>query len=447
MAITISDQPNANTWHSSEYPLTIKATSDLATVKYLRFTIQDSATTGLGIPAYFAPQINNEFTFNVSDYINHYLTIDRDDFVSFDATPTLHNYTNLTKDILVNIREVDTDGALQAQTDTNAFFMAKFKHQVYNANGTAHEYVDNRYFLTSLPYFYFGGIYPVDPILFWFNDGRALIQEANDYARVSFVYEVDGGVAERNSVTFTAYASVAALQAGTSLATATMGASEFSGQVDDNTIISLPVNPDDIDSISASGWTGLTLAQVKAQYAVLTVDIGDTDNQNFARQYFAKPNYFSKRCGKTFIYMNRFGVHEALTLGTKQNVNIISSRDNTTLVNSGDPLDAYANDLGAYLLTGARQVSINPRSEREFQVTNTLPYPPEQNEEIMLDFFASPVHYVVDEADVFPTSVDISHPDTGTEKVRRIIINGGTASAIRNNRSQALTFSYRYADV
>ena len=145
--------------------------------------------------------------------------------------------------------------------------------------------------------------------------------------------------------------------------------------------------------------------------------------------------------------MNRFGVHEALTLGTKQNVNIISSRDNTTLVNSGDPLDAHANDLGAYLLTGARQVSINPRSEREFKVSNTLPYPPEQNEEIMLDFFASPVHYVVDEADVFPTSVDISHPDTGTEKVRRIIINGGTASAIRNNRSQALTFSYRYADV
>lgn len=445
MAVTITDQPTANTWHSSEYPLTIKATSDLASVKYLRFTIQDSNTTGLGIPAYFAPQIDSEFTFNVSDYINHYLTIDRDEFVSFDATPTLHNYTNLTKDILVNIREVDDEGALQAQTDTNAFFMAKFKHQVYNANGTAYEYVDNRYFLTSLPYY--RAPFQGNPMFFTLQDGRLIIQEANDYARVSFVYEVDGGVAERNTVTFTAYATVADIYAGNVLATATMGASEFSGQVDDNTIISLPVNPDDIDSISASGWSGLTLEQVKAQYGYLTVDIGDTDNQNYSRQFFAKPHTQNKRCGKTFIYMNRFGVHEALTLGTKQNVNIISSRDNTTLVNSGDPLDAYANDLGSYLLTGARQVSINPRSEREFKVTNTLPYPPEQNEEIMLDFFASPVHYVVDEADVFPTSVDISHPDTGTEKVRRIIINGGTASAIKNNRSQALTFSYRYADV
>ena len=446
MAVTITDQPTANTWHSSEYPLTIKATSNLSSVKYLRFTIQDSNTTGLGIPAYFAPKINNEFTFNVSDYINHYLTVDRDDFVSFDATPTLHNYTNLTKDILVNIREVDNEGDLQAQTDTNAFFMAKFKHQVYNTNGTAYEYVDNRYFLTSLPY-YKPNIQG-DPTYFWLNDGRALIQEANDYARVSFVYEVDEGVAERNSVTFKAWPTLKdALNNTNSLASATMGATEFSGQVDDNTIISIPVNPDDIDSISASGWTGLTLSQVKDQYAVLTVDIGDTDNQDSSRQFFAKPNTQGKRCGKTFIYMNRFGVHEALTLGTKQNVNIISSRDNTTLVNSGDPLDAHANDLGAYLLTGARQVSINPRSEREFKVTNTLPYPPEQNEEIMLDFFASPVHYVVDKADVFPTSVDISHPDTGTEKVRRITINGGTASAIRNNRSQALTFSYRYADV
>ena len=446
MAVTITDQPTANTWHSSEYPLTIQASSDLASVKYLRFTIQDSNTTGLGIPAYFAPQIGGYFTFNVSDYINHYLTIDRDDFVSFDATPTLHNYTNLTKDILVNIREVDDQGALQAQTDTNAFFMAKFKHQVYNGLGTAMEYVHNRYFLTSLPYF--KPNIQGDPTYFSLQDGRTIIQEANDYARVSFVYEVLGSTPDRTSVTFKAWPSLNdALNNTNSLAGATMGASEFSGQVNDNTIISLPVNPSDINSISAAGWTGLTLSQVEAQYKIITVDIGDTSDQTSSRQFFAKPNTQGKRCNKTFIYMNRFGVHEALTLGTKQNVNIISTRDNTTLVNSGDPLDANTNDLGRYLLTGARQVSINPRSEREFKVTNTLPYPPEQNEEIMLDFFASPVHYVVDEADVFPTSVDISHPDTGTEKVRRIIINGGTASAIRNNRSEALTFSYRYADV
>jgi hypothetical protein len=144
--------------------------------------------------------------------------------------------------------------------------------------------------------------------------------------------------------------------------------------------------------------------------------------------------------------MNRFGVHEVLTLNTKTNESVVSSRDNATLVNT-EWDGAYTNDLGAYLLTGARQRAINPKSEFEFQVNNTLPFPPEQAREIALDFFASPVHYVVDTSTEFGTDFDVTHPDTGYEKVRRISINDGKVDVIKNNRPQRLSFSYRYADV
>jgi hypothetical protein len=134
--------------------------------------------------------------------------------------------------------------------------------------------------------------------------------------------------------------------------------------------------------------------------------------------------------------MNRFGVHDVLTLDTKTNESVISSRDNATLVNT-DWNGAYTNDLGAYLLTGARQRAINPKSEFEFQ----------QNREIILDFFASPVHYVVETETNYGSSFEVSHPDTGYDNIRRISINDGKVDVIKNDRPQRLSFSYRYADV
>ncbi len=108
---------------------------------------------------------------------------------------------------------------------------------------------------------------------------------------------------------------------------------------------------------------------------------------------------------------------------------------------------AYTNDLGAYLLTGARQRAINPKSEFEFQVNNTIPYTAEQAREIALDFFASPVHYVVDVVTDFETNFDIEHPDTGFERVRRITINDGKVDVRTNDKTRKLSFTYRYADV
>mgnify|MGYP003113432244 FL=1 len=86
MAITITDQPNANTFWSSEYPCVVKATSNNADIKYLKFVLKDgnSGTPLTDVPAYYAPEINSEFTFNVSDYMNNFLYIIRDDLVSFE---------------------------------------------------------------------------------------------------------------------------------------------------------------------------------------------------------------------------------------------------------------------------------------------------------------------------------------------------------------------------
>jgi len=441
MAITIIDQPTTDKFFSTEYPLVIKATSNNASIKYLKFTITDTATTGLNIPSYYAPQINSEFTFNVSDYMNAYLSIIRDDLVSYDATPSIHVYTNLTQDVQIDIREIETDGTTAAQAQSNDFFLCKFKHQLYNGDGTAEEYIDNRYFLTTLPYFRQNTL--GDPALFYLTDGRQTVNMLTDYSRVCLFNRHDAGVTSDLTVQATDLDNVI-------IATATIDlASSFVSQEE---VIGIPVNIDDVQALSvASGQSGFNLlgtpvstSTIKSTYKKIRAVIGDTPDQSTATIEFLNPSLFGK-CPKTFIYMNRFGVHEVLTLNTKTNESVVSSRDNATLVNT-DWDGAHTNDLGAYLLTGARQRAINPKSEFEFQVNNTLPYPPEQAREIALDFFASPVHYCVDVATAYHVFTP-SHPDTANERIRRITINDGKVDVIKNNRAQRLSFSYRYADV
>ena len=441
MAITITSQPSTDKFSSSEYPLVIKATSDNASIKFIKFTITDTATTGLGIPSYFAPKINNEFTFNVSDYMNSFLSIIRDDLVSFDATPSIHVYTNLTQDVQIDMREIETDGTVGALNISNDFFMCKFKHQLYNGSGTAEEYIDNRYFLTTLPYFRENTL--GNPARFYLNDGRQTVNMLTDYSRVCLFNRHDAGISSDLFLT--------ALDSdGIIIALATIDlASSFVSQEE---VIGIPVNIDDVQALSVAsgqaGWnlfgTPVTTLTIKGTYNKIRATIGDTPDQSTATIEFLNPNLFGK-CPKTFIYMNRFGVHEVLTLNSKTNESVVSSRDNATLVNT-DPFGANTDDLGHYLLTGARQRSINPKSEFEFTINNNLPYPKEQAREIALDFFASPVHYCVDVDTAYGT-FDILHPDTATEKIRRITINDGKVDVLKNDKVQNLSFSYRYADV
>ena len=445
MAITITDQPTTDKFFSSEYPLVIKATSNNASIKYLKFKVQDTSGTDLSdVPAYYAPQIDSEFTFNVSDYMNSYLSIIRDDLVSFDATPTVHEYTNLTQDVQIEITEIETDGTTDATATTNDFFICKFKHQLYNANGTAEEYIDNRYFLTTLPYSRSTAL--GEPAYFYHRDGRRTVNVLTEYSRACFFSRV------ANTDNFVA---IAYDEDGGEIARCTIDLSTLSTEV----ILGIPMQVADLNTLSTtsgeSGWvdgvTPVAVQDILDDYAYLDATITDLVDQSTAymRIYMQDSNTpltLRLKCPKTFIYINRFGVHEVLTVSTKTNESVVSSRDNATLVNT-EWDGAFTNDLGAYLLTGARQRAINPKSEFEFQVNNTLPYTPEQNREIMLDFFASPVHYVVDVVTDFETNFDIEHPDTGFQRVRRISINDGKVDVIKNNRPQRLSFSYRYADV
>jgi hypothetical protein len=450
MAITITDQPTANTFWSSEYPCVVKATSNNASIKYLKFQLKDgnSGTALTDVPAYYAPQIDSEFTFNVSDYMNNFLYIIRDDLVSFDVTPAIHYYDNVCRFIALDITEIETDGTTDDEVASNGFYMAKAKHQVYNANGTAHEYFDNRYYLTSLPYSRQEITPSLDAAFFFLQDGRNTPNYVTDYSRITFfnfALGVTGGIS------VTAYEGI-----GAEYATCAIDPTLAGGLFDQGKVCSMPVSISDIHDLSIasgeSGWvlfgttTPVSVATVKSTYLYIGVTISNTTDSSFATTVFGNPAKYNIRCPKTFIYMNRFGVHEVLTLNTKTNESVVSSRDNATLVNT-EWDGAYTNDLGAYLLTGARQRAINPKSEFEFQVNNTLPFPPEQAREIALDFFASPVHYVVDTSTEFGTDFDVTHPDTGYEKVRRISINDGKVDVIKNNRPQRLSFSYRYADV
>ena len=436
MAISITDQPTANTFWSSEYPCVVKATSNNSSIKYLKFQLQDSGGTDLtDVPAYYAPEIDSEFTFNLSDYMNSFLYIIKDDFVSFDANPDVHNYDHLLKKIQVEITEIETDGTTDATTDTNAFYVTKAKHQLYNSSGTAQEYLDNRYYLTNLPYYRDSSD---DDIDFKLQDGRLTRNYLTDYSRVCFFSEG-----------FNYLLVTAREEDGTSLGTCRINVSALGGLVDANKLVAIPVNFNDLDELSGdsgeSGWT-IGGATFNADAFYIEVALEHQANSNTATITFYRPEKYNVRCPTTFIYMNRFGVHDVLTLDTKTNESVVSSRDNATLVNT-DWDGAYTNDLGAYLLTGARQRAINPKSEFEFQVNNTLPYAPEQNREIILDFFASPVHYVVETETNYGSNFEVSHPDTGYDNIRRISINDGKVDVTKNDRPQRLSFSYRYADV
>ena len=436
MAITITDQPTANTFWSSEYPCVVKATSNNASIKYLKFQLQDSTGTDLtDVPAYYAPEIDSEFTFNLSDYMNGFLYIIKDDFVSFDANPDVHNYDHLLKKIQVEITEIETDGTTDATTDTNAFYMTKAKHQLYNSSGTAQESIANRYYLTNLPYYRDSAD---DDIDFKLQDGRFTRNYLTDYSRVCFF-----------SSGFT-YLTVKAYRIDDVLVgTVIINVSSLGGLVDANKLVAIPVNFDDLDELSVdSGESGWDIGGVEfnTTAAYIEATLTHQANSNTAKITFYRPEKYNVRCPTTFIYMNRFGVHDVLTLDTKTNESVVSSRDNATLVNT-DWKGAYSDDLGAYLLTGARQRAINPKSEFEFQVNNTLPYAPEQNREIILDFFASPIHYVVETETNYGSNFEVSHPDTGYDNIRRISINDGKVDVTKNDRPQRLSFSYRYADV
>jgi hypothetical protein len=439
MAITITEQPTTDKFFSSEYPLIIKATSDNASIKYLKFQFEDTLTTGLDIPAYYAPEIDDEFTFNVSDYMNSYLSIIRDDLVSFDATPTVHVYNNLSQDVVVKITEIETDGTTDATATTNDFFMCKFKRQLYNANGTAEEYIDNRYFLTTLPYSRSTAL--GEPAYFYHRDGRQTVNVLTDYSRACFFCRA------ANTDNFVA---IAYDETGSEIARCQIDLSVYN----QDEILGIPMRIADLHTLSTtggeSGWvdgvTPVAVQDVIDDHAYIDATITDLQDQSTAYMRFYNAALLNLQCPKTFIYMNRFGVHEVLTLSTKTNESVVSSRGNATLVNT-DWKGANDNDLGAYLLTGARQRSINPKSEQEFFVSNVLPYTPEQSREVMIDFFASPVHYVVDVVTDYGTVYDIEHTDTGFHRVRRITINDGKADIIKADRPQKLSFTYRYADV
>ena len=448
MAITITEQPDANTFWSSEYPCVVKATSNNADIKYLKFVLKDgnSGTPLADVPAYYAPEINSEFTFNVSDYMNNFLYIIRDDLVSFESTPAIHYYENLCRYIALDITEIETDGTTDAESSSNGFYMAKAKHQVYNENGTAHEYFDNRYYLTSLPYSR-QDLGAVDAAFFFLQDGRNTPNYVTDYSRINFfnfALGVTGGIS------VTAYEGIAA-----EYATCAIDPTLAGGLFDQGKICSVPVSISDLHDLSIasgeSGWvlfgtsTPVSVADVIDTYLYIGVAISNTTDSSFATTVFGNPAKYNLRCPKTFIYMNRFGVHEVLTLSSKTNESVVSGRDSATLVNT-DWNGAYTDDLGAYLLTGARQRAINPRSEFEFQINNVLPFPPEQAREIALDFFASPVHYVIDTSTEFGTDFDVTHPDTGYQKIRRITVNDGKTDIIKNSKTQKLSFTYRYAD-
>ena len=441
MAVTITQQPDANTFHSSEYPLVIKATSNASNLRYIRFRLLNHSGATLGLPDYFAPSINGVYSFNVSDYMNTHLYIERDDLVSFDSTPTIHVYNNLLQDVEVQMTEILTTGAVSGSATSNEFNMAKFKHQVYNEDGTAEEYISTRKALSSMPYH----IDAFNNLVYAPDDGRLPFSVLTDYSRVSWYLKANQSIfamalvgLDRQSVR---YAEINISHSDLTSNGATVGA-----------INSIPANLSDLQALSSTGWQiplgggAASVSDVNANFRTLIVMVIDTSNPPSAVGVFIKSTEYKIPCPKTFIYMNRFGVHESITFSSKENQSIVSTRDTTTMVNT-DPYAAYNNDLGSYFLTGARQKSINARSEREYTINNTIPIPHEQAQEIALDFFASPVHYVVDEGEFFAPSSTISHPDTGTQKIKRITINGGTTAAVIKNRGAKFQFTYRYADI
>ncbi len=118
--------------------------------------------------------------------MNNFLYIIRDDLVSFDVTPAIHYYDNVCRFIALDITEIETDGTTDDEVASNGFYMAKAKHQVYNDNGTAHEYFDNRYYLTSLPYSRQEITPSLDAAFLFLQDGRNTPNYVTHSSRITF---------------------------------------------------------------------------------------------------------------------------------------------------------------------------------------------------------------------------------------------------------------------
>jgi hypothetical protein len=169
MAITITtDRPNADDLLSPRRPLKIRVTSNSGTISKMKCFIHldgsgtaDNATS----PIILTPDIGttNEFTFDISSYIDGLDTLSSDIQTKGSAISFIDRDTNSIKSVYCNFTELNLSSGLlvdgDSSTDTPTFYCINGVWDYDQTSGTAYTYNElddykiattgNKYFLTN----------------------------------------------------------------------------------------------------------------------------------------------------------------------------------------------------------------------------------------------------------------------------------------------------------
>jgi len=169
MAITITtDRPNADDLLSPRRPLKIRVTSNSGTISKMKCFIHlDGSGTAdnASSPIILTPDIGttNEFTFDISSYIDGLDTLSSDMQTKGSAVSFIDRDTNSIKSVYCNFTELNLSSGLlvdgDSSTDTPTFYCINGVWDYDQTSGTAYTYNElddykiattgNKYFLTN----------------------------------------------------------------------------------------------------------------------------------------------------------------------------------------------------------------------------------------------------------------------------------------------------------
>jgi RNase P/RNase MRP subunit p29 len=127
MAIALTQQPTSGELLSGYLPIEFVATETTNNPEYLVFTIKTAAgATIAGVPAYKAPNINNEYKFNASAIIQSLFNIHSATLTLTDVEDLTEKYKNLRVDVSDPINSLTT-------LASNTFFAFSFLEDANDA--------------------------------------------------------------------------------------------------------------------------------------------------------------------------------------------------------------------------------------------------------------------------------------------------------------------------
>lgn len=385
--MTITSQPNNNGYYSCYLPIKFEITD---TSDYLYFEIETSAGGATGIPVYKAPNIDNVFYFDASELLISYFNVRNEK--GFKRTTIV-----ALNDIFEHLRVTISNGTSTIISDTFYAFTFLDNKKYYGNNQTAYQQIINHYWLNSTgnSYYSINGIYQYEYLSDWTSLNFFLRSSVNQYSIQTYSDSNFTNILQ--TITYV-----------------------FAGSFN-NKIICFPINKQHMANI---GLTNTNWKSIK-----ITSIVGGLYVARF------KEIDIIPHCEKqTFIFINRFGVKEDITIYSKKNKALKTSSDffksaGYDHLPNPDYIRYQYDDIK--FNTSPFEEKINQTSENIITVDSENYNNPVK----VYDFLNSPMHWKL--SDIVTL---------GLQNLERVVLSDGDYELTKNGRMAKISFKYQFSN-